>query len=232
MTLLSKVFGSRARGGAHGEALARWKSLPEFDRRRPAAAGRWVVVDVESSGLDATRAELLAIGALGVRDGEVDLADGFEVVLAQEVPSGNDNIEVHGIGATEQMGGEDPASALAAFLAFIGKDPLVAYHAPFDATLLGRAIRRRLGIGFDRPWLDLAEIAPLVWPGRVSAEAGLDGWIESFGIPMAHRHRAIVDCLATAQLFAAILPHVGRLEAASAGALLRLSGARRWLGSD
>ncbi len=206
--------------------------MPEFDRKRPAAAGRWVVVDVESSGLDATRADLLAIGALGVRDGEVDLADGFEVVLRQEAPSEHRNIEVHGIGGTEQMDGEEPAAALAAFLAFIGKDPLAAFHARFDATLLGRALRDRLGLAFNRPWLDLADIAPLVWPGRVSAQAGLDGWIEAFGIPMLQRHRAIVDCLAAAQLFVAILPHAGTLKAATAADLLRLSGARRWLGSD
>lgn len=203
---------------------------PWLDRRlaRPAAAGRWVVVDVETSGLDARRDALISIGALGVRDGAVDLADSFEAVLRQPAPSAGENIEVHGIGGTEQMGGEEPAAALAAFLEFIGDDPLVAFHAPFDAMVLGRAVRQRLRRPFRRPWLDLADVAPLAWPGRASGS--LDGWLQALSIPMAYRHRAIVDCLGTAQLLAAVLHEAPRLGARSARGLLALSQGDRWLG--
>jgi len=210
-------------------ALARWKALAEPDRRRPVASGRWVVVDVESSGLDPTRDVLIAIGALAVTDGDVDLADSFEVVLRQEAPSEDANIEVHGIGGTEQLEGEEPAAALAAFLAFIGKDALVAYHAPFDEMMLARAIARHLGMRFQRPWVDLAEVAPLAWPKRKGAGRGLDAWLEALEIPVAFRHRAIADCLATAQLFTAFLPEAARLGAASAAGLVDLAGNRQWI---
>lgn len=196
--------------------------------RRPPGHGRWVVVDVETSGLNALQDSLIAIGALAVSDGQVDLADSFEAVLRQDAPSAGHNIEVHGIGGTEQMAGEDPRAALREFLEFIGDDPLVAFHAPFDAMVLGRAVRRELGRPFRARWLDLADVAPLAWPGR--AAGGLDAWLEALGIPMAYRHRAIVDCLATAQLFLAVLPEAPRLGAASAGGLLALSGGERWLG--
>jgi len=58
--------------------------------RRPArgpAAGRWVVLDVESSGLDPRCDRLLAIAAVALQVGGpravVDLGDSFEVVLQQ-----------------------------------------------------------------------------------------------------------------------------------------------------
>ena len=53
--------------------LGRW--VPWLDARlaRPPAQGRWVVVDVETSGLNALEDELIAIGALAVSDGQVDL---------------------------------------------------------------------------------------------------------------------------------------------------------------
>lgn len=186
------------------------------------------MVDVETSGLNALEDSLIAIGALAVTDGEVDLADSFEVILRQDAPSAGDNIEVHGIGGAEQMGGEDPRAALRGFLEFIGDDPLVAFHAPFDALVLRRAVRRELGRPFRARWLDLADVAPLAWPGR--AAGGLDPWLEALGIPMAYRHRAIVDCLGTAQLFLALLAEAPRLGATSAAGLLALSGGDRWLG--
>jgi DNA polymerase-3 subunit epsilon len=195
---------------------------------RPAASGRWVVVDVETSGLNVMRDSLISIGALAVNDGAIDLADSFEVVLRQQAPSAGHNIEIHGIGGTEQMEGEDPAAALQAFLRFVGRDPLVAFHASFDSMVLQRALRARLKTAFRRPWLDLADVAPLAWPGR--AEGGLDAWLEALGIPMAYRHRAIVDCLATAQLLLAVLREAPRLGAPSARRLLSLSKGDRFLG--
>jgi DNA polymerase-3 subunit epsilon len=187
------------------------------------------VVDVESSGLDAVNDRLIAVGALAVVDGAVDLADSFEVVLRQDTPSDDDNIEVHGIGGTEQTEGEDPVLALAAFLDFVGKDPLVAFHAPFDATMLRRAVDAHLGIAFKRPWLDLADVAPLAWPKYASRLSGLDDWLEAFSIPVAFRHRAIADCLATAQLMQLVLPHAPGMGAATAGELVALSESNRWL---
>ncbi len=215
--------------GSAAEAVARWKALPEYDGRRACTQGRWVVVDVESSGLDALHDSLIAVGALAVVDGAVDLADGFEVVLRQAVPSEAGNIEIHGIGGSEQTGGDDPAAALADFLAFVGKDPLVAFHAPFDAMMLRRAIRAHLGIDFRRPWLDLADVAPLAWPKYASRLSGLDDWLETFAIPVAFRHRAIADCLATAQLMLKVLPEAAGLGASTAGELIAVSGTSRWL---
>jgi DNA polymerase-3 subunit epsilon len=216
-------------GAAASEAVRRWKSLREYDPARPAGSGRWVVVDVESSGLDAGRDALIAVGALAVVDGAIDLADSFEVVLRQVAPSTAANIEIHGIGGTEQREGASPAEALAEFLAFVGKDPLVAFHAPFDATLLRRAIDAHLGIAFRRPWLDLADVAPLAWPRYASRLDGLDAWLEQFAIPVAYRHRAIADCLATAQLLLMVLREAPALGAPTAGRLMGLSGAGRWL---
>lgn len=214
---------------AVAESVRRWKSLREGDLSRPAGSGRWVVVDVESSGLDAGRDALIAVGALAVVDGAIDLADSFEVVIRQAVPSSDENIEVHGIGGSEQTAGEAPAQALAAFLAFVGKDPLVAFHAPFDSIMLRRAIDEHLGVAFRRPWLDLADLAPLAWPKYASRLDGLDAWLEQFAIPVSFRHRAIADCLATAQLMLMVLAQAPQIGAPTAGRLLGLSGSGRWL---
>jgi DNA polymerase-3 subunit epsilon len=187
------------------------------------------VVDVETGGLDAASDALISVGALAIVDGAVSLADCFEMVLRQDAPSTDENIEVHGISGTEQTEGEPPGEVLASFLDFIGKDPLVAFHAPFDAEVLRRAIDRHLALSFRRPWLDLADIAPLVWPNYASRLTSLDDWLEAFAIPVSLRHRAIADCLATAELMLMVIPAAPGLGAGSFGELLALSRSRRWL---
>lgn len=228
---MASWFWQRLRRGldpALAERVRRWRALPEPEGSRPPAAGRWVVLDVESSGLDANRDALISVGAVAVSGGDVDIADSFEVVLRQRVPSSHANIEVHGIGGVEQAGGVAPAHALVALLEFIGKDPLVAFHAPFDARMLERAFREHLGMALRRSWLDLADLAPLAWPGRVPPRSGLDGWLQALAIPVAFRHRAVVDCLATAQLLVAVQHEAPRLGVRTERALHALAQQRRW----
>ena len=43
---------------------------------------------------------------------------------------------------------DEPADALLAFLAYVGKQPLVAYHALFDHTIIARAMQKYLGYKF------------------------------------------------------------------------------------
>ena len=55
--------------------LAAWRTLAKADLALPIEQGRYVVVDVESTGLDMRRDRLIAIGAVAVVDGRIQLAD-------------------------------------------------------------------------------------------------------------------------------------------------------------
>jgi DNA polymerase-3 subunit epsilon len=84
---------------------------------------RWVVLDVETSGLDPRQDRLLAIAAvcIHVNDDQslkIDIFDSFEAVLKQDLASDKDNILLHGIGAQAQMMGEDPQQVLRNFIGF------------------------------------------------------------------------------------------------------------------
>jgi len=95
---------------------------------RPQAVdeSRWVMLDVETSGLDASRDRLLAIAAIALRvdwPGKrlaINPADSFEVVLRHELASERGNILLHGIGRQRQREGAPQAAALQAFEAMWG----------------------------------------------------------------------------------------------------------------
>ena len=193
---------------AAGQAarLAAWRrgAAPRLDT--PMQNSRYVVVDVESSGLDPNRDDLIAIGAVAVRGGRVALGESFEVVLQQREASAHDNILVHGIGGSVQRAGTPPEEALLAFLEFLGKDPLVAFHFAFDQTLVARAMRRFLGFTFVHAWADLAYIAPSLHPRIARRTRTLDDWMLECGLRNYARHRALADALATAELLLHLRP--------------------------
>ena len=205
-------------------------------RRRAAEAadgGRWVVLDVESSGLDPNRDRLLAIAAIALRrhDGapRIDLADSFEAVIRQPAaPVDKANILLHGIGVGAQRDGVAPAEALAAFERWAGRSPLIGFHVAFDEALIQRAMRSVLGRALSNRWIDLADVAQVVRPdvpGR-----SLDEWMDALDVRCAVRHQAAADTLATAELLLKLWPQVlAQREGDDWRALSRLAAQRRWL---
>ncbi len=211
------------------ERLQVWRDLPEADPGEIALDGRYVVVDVESSGLDVSRDHLIAIGAVAVEFSRIALDAAFSVVLRQDAASDDDNILLHRIGGTSQLEGEEPVKALLSFMEFVGKSPLVAWHAPFDEIVIERAMRRYLGESFRRKWIDLAWLAPALQPQTVAAEKGLDDWFAACGIVNVARHNALADALATAQLFQVACESAREAGLQNAHDLFESARAQAWL---
>jgi DNA polymerase-3 subunit epsilon len=174
--------------------------LPEIDRTAAFEHTRLVVVDVETTGLDLANDTLISIGAVAVVNGRIALGDSFSVVLRQSEVSRRENILIHGISGAAQREGAPPADALLAFLDYLGKSPLVAFHVAFDETMIRRAMRSYLGLSFKHPWLDLAYVLPALWPELMRRLRALDDWSVRFSIRNDDRHNAVADALATAQL--------------------------------
>lgn len=210
--------------------LDRYRWLPPADMEQTLAAARWVVTDVESSGLRPYRDRLIAIGAMAVTGGLVRFGESFHVVLRQETPSDPDNILVHGISGAAQISGRDPMDALLAFLHFAGKDPLVGFHADFDRVIIERATRRALGIRPTNPWLDLAVLAPALLGRRAANARTLDDWVEALGLDVYARHDALSDALTEAELLQIVMAAARGKGIRTCAELARLERQQRWLG--
>ncbi|MCX7154635.1 MAG: 3'-5' exonuclease [Proteobacteria bacterium] len=211
MSLFGWLLGSRVRlSPEQRRRLDAWRALDEPDL----GAGRlprYVMVDVESSGLDVFGDRLIAIGAIAIVDARIDYADGFYSVLRQDKTSSDANILVHGIGGTEQIAGDDPCEVLLDFIDYVGKAPLAGFHSQFDEIMISKAMRRYLGTAFKRSWLDLAWLAPAIEQDRARKARSLDDWMSVFGIVNISRHHAFADALATGQLFQ-VLQHRAMLQ--------------------
>ncbi|MND87807.1 hypothetical protein D3C80_798150 [compost metagenome] len=131
----------------------------------------------------------------------------------------NASVLIHGLGPSALAAGCDPAEALLDLLDFIGNSPVLAFHAPFDQRMLARALKQSLGYRLHSPFLDVAELAPMLNPDTVLREAGLDDWVTRFGLQVEERHHASADALVTAEL-ALILFSQARRQQLDSPALL------------
>lgn len=228
MSLLARLFRPSVElPPSLARRLAAWRELPAAEERTPLSAASFVLVDVESSGLDARRDRLLAIGACRIERLRLRAGAGFERILFHEEASSRENILVHGIAPGEQASGVAADEALMDFLEFAGRQVLVAYHAPFDRTLLDRATREHLGVRLANPWIDLAYLAPALVPEARLVRASLDDWFQYFDIRVRARHRAVDDVLATGELFLILLKRAAARGLATVGALLAAAEAQQ-----
>jgi len=228
MNWLTRPFGGAPRlNSDQARRLEAWRRLPDADLKVGIDQSRYVVVDVETSGLNLDKDKLIAIGAVAVVEGRIALADSLDIVLQQDTPSTKENVLIHGIGHGAQCAGLPPAEGLLAFLEYIGKSPLVAYHVTFDRTMICRALRTHLGLKCRPPWVDLAHVAPALYPELARQYNGLDNWASHFGIINYARHSALADALATSELFLALRPQLRARQAESFRGMEYLEQERR-----
>lgn len=210
---------------AAARALEEWRALPAVSEETPLARTRFIVMDIETSGLNPRRDALLSIGAVVVEGMRLAPRYTFSAVLRNEVPSSRDNVLIHGLTPSMQIEGEPREQALSEFLTFAGKSPCVAYHAGFDRVALDRALRRALGARIDNPWIDLARLAPALVPQAHLRNAALDDWLAHFRLRAHVRHNAVHDAQVAAELFLILLARAVSRGVATLGELRALAEA-------
>jgi len=193
-------------------------------RRTLLAGARWVVIDCETSGLDMARDRLLSIGAVALEEERIRVGTAYEARVRQRVPSEARNILIHGIGGDAQLSGRALDEVMRELQAFAADRIPVGFHAGFDATIL-----RRHGLRLAREWLDLAMLAPALFPERKPRESSLEHWLREFQIPPHGRHDALGDAFSTAQLLLVALKEAGRQGLRTLQALEKLQRDARWL---
>lgn len=193
--------------------LARLHSLAQRPTS-PAATlreQRWVIVDLETTGLNMQRDVVLSIGAVVIENDAIDFAQMFERTLARADHRVSPSVLLHGLAPSAIAAGSAPAEALLDFLEFVGDSPVCAFHAPFDRHMLNRALRESLAL-HETPndWLDIADLAPLLCPDTQPRMAGLDSWTQHFQLHAQERHHASADALVSAELMLILLCYARR----------------------
>jgi DNA polymerase-3 subunit epsilon len=170
---------------------------------------RFVVLDSETTGLDAATDRIITIGAVAVQAGEIRLGDGFSMLV--KVDYNTPAVTVHGVTRDESRKGVDEAEAVEAFLAYLRDGVIVGHHIGHDIAMLDHACTRHWGTTLANRSLDTMDLT--LHMERDGAFAGrppirhftLDSLCEMFGVIPHDRHTATGDAFLTAHVFLRLL---------------------------
>ena len=175
---------------------------------------RFVVLDLETTGLNPRTDRIITIGAVAVRGHEILLEDSFDALL--KVEQNTSAVAVHGITRDETLGGLDEPTALAAMLDYLADGVIVGHHIDHDIGTLDAGYERGWGARLRNRSLDTMDLTLQL--ERDGAFAGrppirrftLDALCDLFEIIPHDRHTASGDAFLTAQVFLRLLKLAAR----------------------
>lgn len=218
----------RLRAKAPPGPLRDFYDVPEPARDCPVREASFLALDLETTGLDAGKDQILSIGFVPLDDGGITLAGARQILVRPTVDLGQ-SVVFHGITHDAATQGIPIESALTEALGALRGRILVAHSTGIETSFLSEACRNVFGVdlvvqtSFDtmvmaQHLMDRRHGGGGAVPGAYRLQSARD----TFGLPRYRAHDALVDALACGELFlaqTAILADRGR---SSVGALQRV----------
>lgn len=149
----------------------------------------YVVIDIETDGLDKSRNRIIEIGAVKVQNETMHY---FSSLISQSKKLPGDIVKLTGISDNElEEGGHDEQEVLTEFITFIEDLDLVGYNISFDIGFISNALERLSMPAISNKVFDLLKF---VKRERIFLEDyKLQTVLEDYGITDKIPHRALLD---------------------------------------
>lgn len=201
---------------AYDPASERWYVAVHAALQQPLQQARFVVVDLETTGLKPGKAAITEIAAVQVSDGQ--LRDEFHTFInpGYHVPS----VITRLTGITDDMLQDQPRidAIFPQFHSFLGSSILVAHQADFDGRFLNFDAQRLLSTPLLNPLLCTVRLARRLLPGLRSR--ALEAVADHLGVSCVNRHRALGDARITAEVLLILLEKLATHGVTTLGQLL------------
>ncbi len=207
-------------------AAVAYERAPEPRGATPWRRAPWCAVDLELTGLDAGRDEIVSFAAIPILEGRVHLAGAVSGLVrpGRAVPASS--IRIHGLRDADLAAAAPLEEAIDPLLAAMTGRVLVAHVAAVERAFLGPALRR-LGVRLRSAVADTSVLGRLwLWErdGRRPADMSLSDLARALGLPVHAEHDALGDALTTAQVFIAAATHLDARDTETVRTLTRADG--------
>lgn len=160
----------------------------------------YVVIDVETTGLDPSKDHLIEIAALRVRDGKIE--DSFSSLVKPSVEIDSFISDLTGITNEQLKTAPKPEDVLPQFCDFIGRDIVVGHNVNFDINFLYDNFIKYMGRPLSNDYMDTLRLSKRYCKQAPSYKLPL---LANFlNIPVEESHRALSDCRTTNSLLQAL----------------------------
>ena len=167
----------------------------------------FVVLDVETTGLNTHTDEIIEIGAVRFENG-VEVAE-FSELINPGRPLPEKIVEITGITPGMLRGQRTLKEAMPDFAKFCEGAVLVAHNAEFDMSFFRRAFPL-IGRKFDFTTLDTLALSRNLYPGFKNHKLGT--LCKLMGVSLTNAHRAVHDARATAMVLMKMLAELKSLK--------------------
>lgn len=178
-------------------AISRMVQNKRAEQDERAQKRGYVVIDVETTGLDPAHNEILEIGALRIIEHKI--SERFSAMIHPKCPIPQDIMDLTGI--TQQMAdkGIELKKALEEFWDFLGQSVVIGHNLSFDLAFLKKA---SVDTGISIPVNSCFDTLTLA-RRRVQdiADYRLETLAGYFEIKPERFHRALEDCYTTFQIY-------------------------------
>lgn len=184
----------------------------------------YLAVDLETTGLDANKDQILSIGWVLLRGDRIDLSSARHLLLRcdGEIPA--TSAVIHQITDDQSAAGIELRQALPQLLQALRGRVLIAHHAKVERGFIGNACRRLFGKGLLVRCIDTQALARRTFERREipfkPGDLRLHALCERYNLPRHGAHNAFCDALAAAELFLAQVAHRDNGKGFSLGDLL------------
>ena len=170
----------------------------------------FVVLDTELTGLDEKKDEIIAIGAIRIRDFRLQCGETFYELIKPEDKLHSRSTLVHRITPDELTRAKSLEEVLPKFLEFCGDSYLVGHYLRLDLSFINKACKKILGGTIKAPYLDTMRLAMAYNEYKhghyfdhynIRTAYSLTALSSEYGLPFFEQHNALQDSLQTAYLF-------------------------------
>ncbi|SES78225.1 PolC-type DNA polymerase III [Anaerobranca gottschalkii] len=179
--------------------------------------GTYVVFDFETTGLDNKIEEIIEIGAVKVKNGEIIGQFSSLIKPKKEIPE--KITQITGIRNSDVQQAPNIEEILPQFMEFCNDAILVAHNANFDYGFL-TTWSNKLNLKGKFTVIDTLSLSRAILPNLKNHK--LKTLTEYYNVPLENHHRAVDDCTATAQIFLKLLLECKKLGCSTVQSLTKI----------
>jgi DNA polymerase III epsilon subunit family exonuclease len=180
----------------------------------------FVIVDIETTGLEPADNEITEVAALKIENGEIRNVYSSLIRVNRKLPA--EIVRLTGI--TDELlreEGKNRNQTLRALYDFIGKTPLIAHNIEFDVPFINHHLKKDWGITLQSPQVCTLKLARKLLPGLSTHKLG--DVARYFKVPVSQAHRAAGDVETTHQVWLKMIDLLEKHEVNSLEMLLRFA---------
>jgi DNA polymerase-3 subunit epsilon len=204
--------------------LADYLSTPFPDRKSDCREIEIVAIDLETTGLDPAKDDILSIGLVHIDRWGVRLATAWHRIVRVDKAIPGESAVIHQITDDQSAAGAPIEELLPEVLQRMAGKPMLVHYSPIEQNFLSAACQKLYGAPFVVPIIDTLEIGQRVFERRnhliQPGDLRLFNLRPRYNLPQYKAHNALSDALATAELFLAMADNLYPKQACPLGEFL------------